>query len=150
MLPGENMGGGLEKYFINTLGRNGRGQRPDVQIPVHAFGTGRCEMSDLSGDFDCYYNGLLYSKWYHGMLVPGQPCSVSSSQTQKKSAWDALRQFVRCKQNVVTSRGTNVFIPRPTFIHPSLQSPAATYGIDNMTMSRGTCSYIPDRVYQFQ
>ncbi|XVF41223.1 hypothetical protein PTKIN_Ptkin01aG0263300 [Pterospermum kingtungense] len=152
MLPGENMGAGLEKFFVNTLGRNGRGLRPDVQIPVHAFGSGRSETSDLSGDFDGYYNGLLYSKWYHNyaLLVPGQPSTVSSSsQTQKKSAWNAVRRFVGCKQNVFTRRGTNVFIPRLPFSHPSaLRLPAATYGADEMTKSRGTGTYIPDRTHQ--
>ncbi|XVF00370.1 hypothetical protein REPUB_Repub03eG0279700 [Reevesia pubescens] len=152
MLPGEIMGMGLEKFFINTLDRNGRGQRPDVQIPVHAFGTGRSEASDLSGDYDGYYNCLLYSQWYHNyaLPVPSQPSAVSSSsQTQKKSAWDALRRFVRCKRNIFYWRGTNVFIPRLPFSHPcALQLPAATYGIDKMTKSRGTGTYIPDVTHQ--
>ncbi|XP_022764860.1 uncharacterized protein LOC111310036 [Durio zibethinus] len=152
MLPGENMGMGLEKFFVNTLDRNGRGQRPDVQVPVHAFGTGRSEVSDLSGDYDGYYNCLLYSHWFHSyaLPVPTQPITVSSSsQTQKKSAWDALRRFVRCKGNIFFRRGTNVFIPKLPFSHPrALQLPAATYGIDKMTKSRGTGTYIPDVTHQ--
>ena len=151
MLPGENMGVGLEKFFVNTLGRNGRGQRPDVQIPVHAFGTGRSEVSDLSGEYDSHYNVLLYSQWYHNhaLSVPTQPSTVSSSsQTQKKNAWDALRRFVRCKRDIFYRRGTNVFIPRLPFSHHcAFQLPAATYGIEKMTKSRGTGTYIPDMVY---
>ncbi|XWS65603.1 hypothetical protein CRYUN_Cryun05aG0127800 [Craigia yunnanensis] len=152
MLPGENMGVGLEKFFVNTLGRNGRGQRPDVQSPVHAFGTGRSEVSDLRGNYDGHYNVLLYSQWYHNYVssVPSQPSTVSSSsQTQKKNAWDAICRFVRCKRNIFYRRGTNVFIPRLPFSHPcALQLPAATYGIEKMTKSRGTGTYIPDMTHQ--
>ncbi|XVE86038.1 hypothetical protein DITRI_Ditri18aG0004300 [Diplodiscus trichospermus] len=152
MLPGENMGVELEKFFINTLDRNGRGQRPDVQIPVHAFGTGKSEVSDLSGDYEGYYNGLLYSQWYHeyALPVPAQPSTVlSSSQTQKKSAWDALRWLVRRKRNNFYQRGTDVFIPRPPFSHPcAVHLPASTCGIDKMTKSRGTGTYIPDMTRQ--
>ncbi|XVE90977.1 hypothetical protein DITRI_Ditri20bG0118800 [Diplodiscus trichospermus] len=151
MLPGENMGVGLEKFFANTLGRNGRGQRPDVKTPVHAFGTGRSEVFDLTGDYDHHYNNLSCSRWYHNCpsSVPAQPSVLSSSsQTEKKSAWDALRQFVRCKQNIFNWRGSNLFIPRLPFSHPcASQLAAATYGIDKMTKSRGTGTYIPDVVY---
>ncbi|KAE8724297.1 Melibiase family protein isoform 1 [Hibiscus syriacus] len=152
MLPGENMGIGLEKFFVNTLNRNGRGQRPDVQIPVHAFGTGKSEVSRLSGDFDVYYNALLYSQWYHyyALNVPVMPATTvsSPSQTPKHGAWDALRLFVRCKRNTFYRKGMNVFIPRLQFVHPfALQLPAA-YGIDNMTKSRGTGTYIPYMTHQ--
>ncbi|XVE90978.1 hypothetical protein DITRI_Ditri20bG0118800 [Diplodiscus trichospermus] len=152
MLPGENMGVGLEKFFANTLGRNGRGQRPDVKTPVHAFGTGRSEVFDLTGDYDHHYNNLSCSRWYHNCpsSVPAQPSVLSSSsQTEKKSAWDALRQFVRCKQNIFNWRGSNLFIPRLPFSHPcASQLAAATYGIDKMTKSRGTGTYIPDVTHQ--
>ncbi|GMI72465.1 hypothetical protein like AT3G56320 [Hibiscus trionum] len=154
MLPGENMGMGLEKFFVNTLDRNGRGQRPDVQIPVHAFGTGKSEVSDLCGDYDGYYNGLLYSQWYHyyAMNVPVQPTtsvSSSSSQTPKHGALDAIRRLVRYKRNIFYQKGMNAFIPRLPFYHPcALQLPAAAYGIDNMTKSRGTGTYIPNMTHQ--
>ncbi|XP_021297204.1 uncharacterized protein LOC110426322 [Herrania umbratica] len=152
MLPGENMGRGLENFFINTLGRNGRGQRPDVQIPVPAFGTGRSDVSDLSGDYDGYYNGLIYSHRYHNNALPvtAQPNTLSSSsQTQKKSTWDALRQFVRFKRNIVYWKGSNVITPSLPFSHPCApQFPAATYGIDKMGKSRGTGTYIPDVAHQ--
>ncbi|KAG4196570.1 hypothetical protein ERO13_A06G179700v2 [Gossypium hirsutum] len=147
MLPGENMGMALEKFFVNTLDRNGRGQRPDVQIPVHAFGTGKSEVCDLSGDYNGYYNGLLYSQWYHNyaLNLPYHPTALSSSsssQTHRYSAWDALRRLVRCKRNSYYRKGTNVFIPRPPYSHPSaLQLPAATYGA---TKSRGTGTFFPD------
>ncbi|XP_039060932.1 uncharacterized protein LOC120205057 [Hibiscus syriacus] len=152
MLPGEKMGIGLENFFVNTLNRNGRGQRPDVQVPVHAFGTGKSEVSRLSGDFDVYCNGLLYSQWYHyyALNVPVMPATTvsSPSQTPKHGAWDALRWFVRCKRNTFYRKGTNFFIPRLQFAHPfALQLPAA-YGIDNMTKSRGTGTYIPNMARQ--
>ncbi|KAK8612100.1 hypothetical protein V6N13_092219 [Hibiscus sabdariffa] len=152
MLPGENMGVRLEKFFVNTLDRNGRGQRPDVQIPVHAFGTGKSEVSDLSGDYDGYYNGLLYSQWYHyhALNAPVHPTTpVSSSQPQKHGAWDSLRRLVSCKRNTFNRKGTDVFIPRLPFSHPrALQLPAATYGIDNMTKLRGTGTNIPNKTRQ--
>lgn len=150
MLPGEQMGTGIEKFFVNTLDRNGRGHRPDVQIPVHAFGSGRSEASDLSGDYDDCYNGLLYSQWYHNYAspVPTQRSTVSSSsssQTQKKSARDALSWFVKFKRSIFHPMGANVFIPGLPFSHPcSVQLPAAT---DGMTKSIGTGTYvIPDMV----
>ncbi|KAK8674781.1 hypothetical protein V6N13_032884 [Hibiscus sabdariffa] len=151
-LPGETMGVGLEKFFVNTLDRNGRGQRPDVQIPVHAFGTGKSEISDLSGDYDGYYNGLLYSQWYHhcALNVPVHPTTpVSSSQTQKHGARDALHRLVRCKRNTFCRKGTDVFIPRLPFSHPcALRLPASTSGIDNMSEWRGTGTNIPDMTHQ--
>ncbi|KAK8575727.1 hypothetical protein V6N13_033016 [Hibiscus sabdariffa] len=154
MLPGENMGVRLEKFFVNTLDRNGRGQRPDVQIPVHAFGTGKSEVSDLSGDYDGHYNGLLYSQWYHYYALnapvhPTTPVSSSSSQPQKHGAWDALRRLVSGKRNTFNRKGTDVFIPRSPFSHPrALQLPAAAYGIDNMTKLRGTGTNFPNKTRQ--
>jgi hypothetical protein len=52
------MGGALELFFRNTLNRNGKGQRPDIDVPVHAFGTGKSVKPVLVGDCDNYYGGL--------------------------------------------------------------------------------------------
>ena len=54
------MGAALERFFMNTLDRNGKGQRPDVEVPVPAFGTGRSEESVLRGDCESYYGALRY------------------------------------------------------------------------------------------
>lgn len=146
-LPGEAMGGRLEKFFMNTLDRNGRGQRPDADVPVPAFGTGRSEASDLNGDYDKYYSGLLHGQWYHSyaLPVPPQPSSPSSpSQIKQKSARDVLPQLLQSKQDILSQRGTEVFFPRQK-CHPyASQVHVAISGIDTMRKSRGTGTYIPD------
>lgn len=150
MLPGESIGSGLEKFFLNTLERNGKGQRPDALVPVSVFGTGKYEESDLSGDFNGYYNGLLYGQWCHDYTLPIPfPLSPSSppSQDRNGSAWDSLRQFVRCKGNMFYQWGTEVFVPRLPFCHPYVsRSSGATFNVDAVEKSRGTGTYIPDMV----
>ncbi|KAL5734461.1 hypothetical protein ACOSP7_032322 [Xanthoceras sorbifolium] len=147
MLPGESIGMALEKFFTNTLERNGKGQRPDVQVAVSAFGTGRSVASDLSGDYESHYNGLLYGQCYHDYTLPDpghfSPPS-SPSQINNRSAWDTLRKFVRCKRNSFYRWGTEVFVPRFSFYHPYVsQLPAATFNLDEVEKSRGTGTYIP-------
>ncbi|XP_044509444.1 uncharacterized protein LOC123228201 isoform X3 [Mangifera indica] len=151
MLPGESIGIGLEKFFLNTLERNGKGQRPDALVPVSVFGTGKYEESDLSGDFNGYYNGLLYGQWCHDYTLPIPfPLSPSSppSQVRNGSAWDSLRQFVRCKGNMFYQWGTEVFVPRLPFCHPYVsRSSGATFNVDAVEKSRGTGTYIPDMTH---
>ncbi|GAV62491.1 NTP_transf_2 domain-containing protein [Cephalotus follicularis] len=143
LLPSESMGMGLQKFFMNTLDRNGRGQRPDLQVPVPSFGTQRSQVSDLVGDYDSYYTGLLYSQCYHNYTLPvcAQPRPLSSpSHFHNRSAWAAIRQWVRCKRNVFYRRGTDLYVPTLPFRHPY----AATFCIDDRRKSRGTGTYIPD------
>ncbi|GLT94599.1 hypothetical protein SLE2022_123300 [Rubroshorea leprosula] len=146
-LPGESMGMGLEKFFVNTLNRNGRGERQDVQIPVPAFGTGRSEASDLSGDYDSYYHSLLYGQWYHNytLSLSSQSSPLSSpSRSNKKSAWDALRQLVRSRRNFFYGKRGDVVFPSPSLCHPyAPQVRTTTFGIGEMEKSRGTGTYIP-------
>ncbi|XP_025013825.2 uncharacterized protein LOC8260858 [Ricinus communis] len=147
MLPGENMGAGLENFFINTLDRNGRGERPDAPVPVPTFGTGRSEASDLSGDYDNYYNGILQGQWYHSYSLPVSPQLTppsSPSQIQQGCTWDTLSQLLRWKQNFLSQRGTNVFVPRVPYHHPYAAKVYATASsTDEMGKSRGTGTYIP-------
>ncbi|KAF8085702.1 hypothetical protein N665_0650s0015 [Sinapis alba] len=120
-LPGETMGWKLEKFFGNTLERNGKGQRLDVDEPVTAFGTGRSELSELRGDFEGYFKSLVYGKWFHGETqhnwVP---------QDQDTSLWDIVRCFGTGQRNVLYGRNMN----RAT-------------SMMNMRISRGTGTYIP-------
>ena len=149
MLPGESVGGALEKFFMNTLDRNGRGQRPDVHVPVPAFGVGRSEISDLSGDYDSFYGGLQYGQWYHDCTLPVslQPCSIPS-QMWNKSVPDALAWSVRGNQNINHRKGTDVFVPRLQLCNPNdSQLSASTFSIRKTGRSRGTGTYIPDMVY---
>jgi hypothetical protein len=146
------MGTRLEKFFMNTLDRNGKGQRPDAEVPVPAFGTGRSEASDLSGDYDKYYSGLLHGQWYHNYALPVPPLPSPPSppsQIKQKSARDVLPQLLQSKQNVFSHRGTDVFLPWPQ-CHPfASQLQDAASGIDTTRKSRGTGTYIPDMVYLY-
>ncbi|XP_011010560.1 PREDICTED: uncharacterized protein LOC105115386 isoform X2 [Populus euphratica] len=146
-LPGEAMGTGLEKFFMNTLDRNGKGQRPDADVPIPAFGTGRSEAADLSGDYDKYYSGLLYGQWYHNYALPVPPLPgppSPPSQIKQKSARDVPPQLLQSKQNVFSQRGTDVFLPWPQ-CHPfASQLQDAASSIDRRRKSRGTGTYIPD------
>ncbi|KAF3446514.1 hypothetical protein FNV43_RR11693 [Rhamnella rubrinervis] len=110
----------LEKFFMNTLDRNGRGQRPDVHVPVPAFGIGRSEISDLSGDTDCFYRGLQYGQWYHDCTLPVSlhPCAIPS-QMWNKSVFDALAVSVQGTQNTNHRKGTDVFVPRLHLCKPN-------------------------------
>ncbi|OAY46386.1 uncharacterized protein LOC110619339 isoform X3 [Manihot esculenta] len=148
MLPGESMGARLEKFFVNTLDRNGRGERLDTQVPVPAFGTGRSEVSNLTGDYDNDYIGLLQGQWYHNYSMPVSPQispPSSPSQIQQRSTWDIMSQFLQHKQNAFFQRGKNVYIPRLVPYHPyGLHLYATTSGINEMGKSRGTGTYIPD------
>uniref|UniRef100_A0A2P2MG45 Uncharacterized protein MANES_07G140200 n=1 Tax=Rhizophora mucronata TaxID=61149 RepID=A0A2P2MG45_RHIMU len=118
MLPAESIGTGLEKFFVNTLDRNGRGERPDVPVPVPAFGTGRSEVSDLCGDYSSYSTGLLHSQWQNvfspktmDVLVPRMPfCHLYTLPLYAApSGFD----------NMGRSQGTGTYIPDATQHHYS-------------------------------
>ncbi|XP_010508846.1 PREDICTED: uncharacterized protein LOC104785349 [Camelina sativa] len=125
-VPGETMGWKLEKFFRNTLDRNGKGQRQDVAEPLIAFGTGRTELSDLRGDFEGYYRSLVYGKWFHGEYqyswIP---------QGQETSSWDVVNWSVTDQKNVLY--WTN---------------PDGSTSMQNMQKSRGTGTYIPEMSQQ--
>nr|KYP69481.1 hypothetical protein KK1_008672 [Cajanus cajan] len=85
-LPGEEMGAALEKFYLNTLDRNGKGERADVDVPVSPFGIGRSEESVLCGDCDSYYGGLQYVQLYRNYAMP--PVTVRSSSPSSPSQDD--------------------------------------------------------------
>ncbi|XP_010517495.1 PREDICTED: uncharacterized protein LOC104792924 isoform X2 [Camelina sativa] len=125
-VPGETMGWKLEKFFRNTLDRNGKGQRQDVVEPLIAFGTGRTELSDLRGDFEGYFRSLVYGKWFHGEIqyswIP---------QGEETSSWDVASWSVNDQKNILY--WTN---------------PDGSTSMQNMQKSRGTGTYIPEMSQQ--
>ncbi|KAF3556643.1 hypothetical protein F2Q69_00017760 [Brassica cretica] len=115
-LPRETMGWKLENFFGNSLERNGKGQRLDVDEPITAFGTGRSELSELRGDFERYFQSLVYGKWFHGETHLWIP------QGQDTSSWDTVNgqnngfywrnvNGATSLQNMGRSRGTGTFFP---------------------------------------
>uniref|UniRef100_A0A2P2MG29 Uncharacterized protein MANES_07G140200 n=1 Tax=Rhizophora mucronata TaxID=61149 RepID=A0A2P2MG29_RHIMU len=163
MLPAESMGAGLEKFFVNTLDRNGRGERPDVPVPVPAFGTGRSEVSDLCGDYSSYSTALLCGQWYlnHPPAVPLQPSTSSLvSQFQQKGSTGVPFELTRCRQHTSSTRSKDVFVPGrppyhlytwpPCYLYPqplchlyTWPPSAAPSGFDRMGRPRVTDSVSP-------
>lgn len=149
MLPDENMGLRIENFFVTTLERNGKGQRSDVSVPVTAFGSGRSEASDLSGDYDGYYNSLVYGQWYHGYTLPASAQATtpprSPSRVPSRSPWDFLRRLVGFRRNNFYRRNRDLYVPRLPFSHPYIsQLPSAPFGFNDTGKSRGTGTYIPN------
>ena len=143
-LPGESMGAALEKFFMNTLDRNGKGQRPDVQVPVPAFGTGRSEESVLSGE---YSDGLLYGQLYRTCSMPH---TLFSNSPPSPSQADAHVQWLQQNWNLFYQRGLDVCIPRQTLYLPNAsQLSDAAHNVRENGKSRGTGTYIPDLVCVF-
>ncbi|CAN8279585.1 unnamed protein product [Cochlearia groenlandica] len=141
-LPGETMGWRLEKFFGNSLERNGKGQRQDVNDPITAFGTGRSELSELGGDFEGYFGRLVYGQMYHGYSLPGtfQHSYISAaSQARDASAWDVVRRLVSYRNNEFYLRGMN---GSTSMQHAPMHS--LTNGCQSMAKTRGTGTYIPD------
>uniref|UniRef100_A0A1J3JTD5 Poly(A) RNA polymerase gld-4 n=1 Tax=Noccaea caerulescens TaxID=107243 RepID=A0A1J3JTD5_NOCCA len=104
--PVEIMGWKLEKFFSNSLDRNGKGQRQDVEEPVFAFGTGRSNLSQLRGDFEGYFKSLVSAKLFHGEI------QNKWYVTGEKNGffWKDLN-LSTMMQNMQKSRGTGTYIP---------------------------------------
>ncbi|PNX93390.1 nucleotidyltransferase domain protein [Trifolium pratense] len=94
-LPGQSIGGALEVFFMNTLNRNGKGLRADIDVPVPAFGTGKSEEPVLVGDCDGYYGGLEYVQLYrnHAMPLVAHPSSPSTPFDSVAHSSSPLIQF---------------------------------------------------------
>ncbi|CAA7028847.1 unnamed protein product [Microthlaspi erraticum] len=104
--PVETMGWKVEKFFSNSLNRNGKGQRQDVEEPVFAFGTGRANLSELRGDFEAYFKSLVSGKLFHGEIqhkwyVTGEKHGFF---------WKDLN-LSTMMPNIQRSRGTGTYIP---------------------------------------
>ncbi|KAL6131699.1 hypothetical protein ACLB2K_070073 [Fragaria x ananassa] len=139
-LPGESIGAELQKeFFMSTIDRNGRGQRPDLHTPVPAFGSGRSIPSNLTGDYDYYYGGILSAYALHdqSLHLSSQPY-LPPSQVQNNTAWNARTwSLEQLNWDVFDRMSVNAYaLP---FYHCASQQTA------NMRTMRGTGTYIPDR-----
>ncbi|KEH35564.1 putative polynucleotide adenylyltransferase [Medicago truncatula] len=146
-LPGQRMGGALEVFFMNTLNRNGKGQRPDIDFPIPAFGTGKSEEPVLVGDCDSYYGGLKYVQWYRNYAMPlvAQPIPPSPQFDVDMLGPQFDADMLAPQQNwyMYHHRSADYYVPSQTFFHPNVP-PQPTYGLDEIRKSRGTGTYIPD------
>lgn len=145
------MGEALEKFFFDTLQRNGKGERADVDVPVSPFGTGRFEESVLSGDYDSYYGWSQYVQQYpnyampvttvpsHFPSPPHQDNILALSTQLNWSEGDFPALSAQQNWSMFYQSGTNVYIPGQTLFHP-------TYSLGKGGRSRGTGTYIPDLV----
>jgi hypothetical protein len=146
------MGGALEVFFMNTLNRNGKGQRPDIDFPIPAFGTGKFEEPVLVGDCDSYYGGLKFVQSYRNYAMPlvAQPIPPSPQFDVDMLAPQFDADMLAPQQNwyMYYHRGADYYVPSQTFFHPNVP-PQPTYGLDEIRKSRGTGTYIPDMVNCF-
>ncbi|PQQ05934.1 hypothetical protein Pyn_21567 [Prunus yedoensis var. nudiflora] len=139
-LPGESMGAELEKFFMTTIDRNGRGERPDVNAPVCAFGIGKSEESDLWGEYGSYYSSMLYGQAFHRSTHHSAP----PSGVCNKTTWNALAWSVQLNWNEFCERATKVYARLP-LRHPSASHLSAdTIGVGITRKSQGTGTFIPD------
>ncbi|XP_027365847.1 uncharacterized protein LOC113872458 isoform X2 [Abrus precatorius] len=141
-LPGENMGAALEKFFTNTLERNGKGLRPDVDIPVPVFGTGKSQEFVLRGDCESYYGGLQYVQLYRNYATP---VTAHQSSPSSPSQADILALSMQQNWSMFYQTGTDVYVPGQTLYHPNV-SPRS-YSLEERAKSRGTGTYIPDMAH---
>ncbi|GAU24460.1 hypothetical protein TSUD_319370 [Trifolium subterraneum] len=142
-LPGQSMGGALEVFFMNTLNRNGKGQRPDIDVPVPAFGTGKSEKPVLVGDCDSYYGGLQYVQLYRNHVMP-LVAHTSSPSIPFDAVAHSSSSSIQQNWYMYYHRGADLYVPRQTFFPPNAPPPPPTYSLEDMGKSRGTGTYIPD------
>ncbi|RYQ85710.1 hypothetical protein Ahy_B10g105299 isoform B [Arachis hypogaea] len=126
-LPGEKMGAALEGFFMNTLDRNGKGQRPDIEVPVPAFGTGRSEESVLLGDCESYYGALRYVQLHrkHAMpfaAYPSTPLSAAQADIHAVLTQQNWNVSYKRSSNLYVPIHTDVYVPRSTDVYAPIQN----------------------------
>ncbi|XP_074280523.1 uncharacterized protein LOC141605586 [Silene latifolia] len=70
ILPPEELRAGLERFFNNTLERNGKGKRVDVLIPVPPYGS---ESSVTKNDNIDVLSGIKYGLWLNDYAMKSYP-----------------------------------------------------------------------------
>lgn len=140
-LPLENTKNGLEKFFKDTLERNGKGRRADVVIPVRAYGS---EFSDSNSGSDDLLSGIDYGLWFHdyGVMYPVQP-KTSANCRVWNSRWIELGHNVQFDQNIYY----NINQSPPSSVNDltSIRLPKTNAAfVKDKWKSRGTGTYIPN------
>ncbi|XP_009763963.1 uncharacterized protein LOC107798277 [Nicotiana tabacum] len=102
-------------------------------------------LSDLSGDYDNYFNYLQYGRWCYeyasNLPVPPAP----PSPFHIKYSWEAAQQPSYMKRNGFSHGSTNGVIPSQAFytINPMLVH-GMPYALEEMPKPRGTGTYFPN------
>lgn len=103
-------------------------------------------LSDLSGDYDNYFNYLLYGRWFYEYALNIPTLSVPPAPPSPfhiKYSWEAAQQPSYMKRNGF-SHGSTV-IPSQAFhtINPMLMH-GMPYALEEMPKQRGTGTYFPN------
>jgi len=110
-------------------------------------------LPDLSGDVDSHLGSLQYGRWWYdqALNVPIQPLHLHPPPFfQRKNVWDAIRQPMHFRQDMVPHMNVNGVVPRPAFFPMNPQvMPGTAFGVDEMPKTRGTGTYFPITVCTF-
>lgn len=143
MLPDEHIKNGLENFFKDTLEKNGKGKRADVDVPVPAYGSEFYACNNIS---DCLLSGINYGLWFHdqGVIYPVVP-STSQNQCVWNNQWPEIGYNAHYDQNFYY--GTS-FDPSPPSYYAGVNSftlTNAAFAEENWK-SRGIGTFIPNHV----
>ena len=139
MLPLENIKHGLEIYFKDTLERNGKGSRADVDVPVSAYGSETS--SGNSGDD--HLSGLHYGLWvhYYGAIYP-IVSNTSESDKVWNNRWPEMVYNAQCDQNIYYGKSIDKS-PPSSFDGVRSIIPSKAASVKENRKSRGTGTFIP-------
>lgn len=139
--PMSRIGQELENFFKNTLDRNGRGERPDMEdhlFPV--FGTGKFVTPSLYGEIDSFYSNLMHIRWQQQQQLGGFGWPSSSSEqscTSQSSHNRAVLQY----QSRNNQKASSVYVPRACSVEQACVPKSS--GISEPPVSKGTGTFIP-------
>ncbi|XP_021845279.1 uncharacterized protein [Spinacia oleracea] len=97
---------------------------------------------DLSGDVDSHLENLGYGRWWydHGLQMTTPPIHLTlPPMFQPKNPWDAVRQSVQFRRDVVPQMN----VSRPPFFPMNSPVVHGAFNVDEMTKARGTGTYFP-------
>lgn len=96
---------------------------------------------DLSGDVDSHLDNLGYGRWWydHGLQMTIQPMHLTLPVFQPKNPWDAIRQSVQFRRDVVPQMN----VSRPAFFPINPPVVHGAFNVDEMPKARGTGTYFP-------